>query len=442
MKIAVLCNTGPQAWLKQGAGSEGDMSLDFHKGLASTAERGKLDILFLADGVGFKTLGLDAERQEAIGNGVHFEPMTLLSALSQSTTDVGLVSTISSTYAHPYAIARSVGSLDFLSNGRAGWNVVTSGSDEEAFNYGLDRQLSSADRYRRANEAVDAVFGLWDSFDDDAFLRDRSTGRYFDHRRMHQLNHQGEFFKIRGPLNMPRPPQGRPLISQAGTSPEGHRMAARTADVMYAKYSTFEGGRQFREDMGAMLAAFGRPADQLVILPGFLPVIGGTEAEAKRKFMDIQQYLDDGAGLQLIKGFWGVDLGGYPLDEAIPDLPEIGHFVHSKTLDLDRNGKRMTVREAFHWLASAYGHLSSIGTPEQIADIMQAWFQEGGADGFNLFLHSMPQSLEDFVDEVVPILQNRGLMQRDYREGTLRNKLGLHHPASRYAELSGEAALG
>ena len=432
MKIAVLCNTGPQGWLKPGAFAEGDLSFDQYRHLAQSCERGKLDILFLADGVGIKTLGLEPSEQEKAGNFVYFEPMTLLAALSQVTTNVGLVGTISTTYAHPYAIARHIGSLDFLTGGRAGWNVVTSGSDEEAYNFGHDRQLDSATRYRRANEAVDAVFALWDSFEDDAHMRDRASQRYFDISKLHALDHEGEFFKIRGPLNMPRPPQGRPVISQAGTSGAGHDLAARTADVMYAKYSTFEGGRSFRDGMHAAMARHGRAPSELAILPGLFTVIGGTEAEAKRKFMELEQYLDDGAGLDLIKGFWKVDLHGYALDAPLPDIPELSRFAHGQDVDLNRNGKRMSIRDAFHWLSSAYGHLSVVGTPEQVADTMEGWFREGGADGFNLFLHSLPESLDDFVEHVVPILQKRGLMQTEYRGSTLRENLGLPRPANRY----------
>jgi alkanesulfonate monooxygenase len=310
---------------------------------------------------------------------------------------------------------------------------VTSGSNEEALNFGYDGQLDSDIRYRRANESVDAVFALWDSFEDDAFLRDRASGRYFDLSKQHRLDHDGEFFKIQGPLNMPRPPQGRPVISQAGVSAAGHDMAARTADVMYASYSSLEGGRQFQKGIHARMASHGRSPDELAILPGFFPVIGGTESEAKRKFMELQQYLDDEAGLNLIRGFWRVDLSGYNVDEPLPDLPEIAAFAHGHNRDLTRNGARMTIRDAFHWLSSAYGHLSVIGTPEQVADSMELWYREGGADGFNLFLHSMPESLVDFVDHVVPILQKRGLMKTDYVEGTLRDNLGLRRPANRYA---------
>jgi alkanesulfonate monooxygenase len=241
---------------------------------------------------------------------------------------------------------------------------------------------------------------------------------------MKATDHAGEFFKINGPLNMPRPPQGRPIISQAGTSSDGHLMAARTADVMYAKYSTLEGGRTFRNRMNGMLAQFGRAPSELAVLPGFFPIVGSTEAEAKRKYMEIGQFLDDQAGLALIKGFWNIDLSGYDLDAELPEIPALGSFAHGENVDLYRNGRRISIREAFHWLASAYGHLSVVGTPEMVADEMEKWYLEGGADGFNLFLHSLPESLDDFVNEVVPILQKRGLMRTEYGVGTLRERLG------------------
>lgn len=424
MKIAVLCNTGPHGWLKAGAGSEGDLNFELYKHIAKTAEQGVLDILFFADGVGIKTLGLSDRDQEMVGNSVHFEPTTLLGALSQVTENVGLVATISTTYAHPYHIARQIGSLDFLSKGRAGWNVVTSGSLEEALNFGYVQELDAAVRYRRANEAIDAVFSLWESFEADAFPRNKESRQYFLRNRMKATDHAGEFFKINGPLNMPRPPQGRPIISQAGTSSDGHLMAARTADVMYAKYSTLEGGRTFRNRMNGMLAQFGRVPSELAVLPGFFPIVGSTEAEAKRKYMEIGQFLDDQAGLALIKGFWNIDLSGYDLDAELPEIPALGSFAHGENVDLYRNGRRISIREAFHWLASAYGHLSVVGTPEMVADEMEKWYLEGGADGFNLFLHSLPESLDDFVNEVVPILQKRGLMRTEYGVGTLRERLG------------------
>ena len=433
MKLAVLCNTGPHGWLEHRAGSEGELDVRLYKHLARISEKGILDILFLADGVGVKTLGLNPQEQEMMGNAVHFEPTTLLGALSQVTEHIGLVGTISTTYAHPYHIARQIGSLDFLSGGRAGWNVVTSGSLEEALNFGYDEQVPSEVRYRRANETVDAVFALWDSFEDRAFTRDRASRRFFDHSKMHSLNHEGEFFTVKGPLNMPRPPQGRPIISQAGTSRAGHEMAARTADVMYAKFGTLEGGRSFRKTMTDTLARHGRRPGDLAVLPGFFPVIGGTEAEARRKFMEIGQYLDDVAGVNLIKGFWNVDLSNYPMDEPLPDLPSIAAFAHGEDINLSPQGRRLTIRETFHWLASAYGHISVIGTPEMVADSMELWFQEGGADGFNLFLHSMPGSLDDFVEQVVPILQKRGLMNTEYAEGNLRQRLGLADVENRYA---------
>jgi alkanesulfonate monooxygenase len=429
MKLAVLCNTGPFVWLAPNARSESDMDLDLYVHLARTAERGKFDILFLADGVGIKTKGLNPGQLERMGNPVSFEPLTLLAALAGHTERIGLVATASTSYNHPYHIARLFGSLDFLTKGRAGWNVITSSSDEEAYNFGYDEQIPSETRYQRANEAVDAVFALWNSFEDDAFLRDKAAMRYFAAAKMHETRHEGRFFKIRGPLNMPRPPQGRPIISQAGASPAGHELAARTADVMYAKYGTLEGGRAFQSRMREASVRFGRHPDALAILPGFFAVCGGTEAEAQRSFAEVQEFLDDAAGMQIIKSFWGVDLSGLSPDEPLPDLPEIRRYTHASDFNLIRDGHPLTIRDAFRWLSSAYGHISVIGTPEQIADAMESWFLEGGADGFNLFVHYLPGSLDDFVDHVVPILQRRGLFRSDYAGSTLRDHLGLERPA-------------
>jgi alkanesulfonate monooxygenase len=429
MKIAVLCNTGPFVWLDPSARSESDMDFGLLAHMAKKAERGKFDILFLADGVGIKTKGLKAGQLELMGNPVTFEPLTLLAALAGVTERIGLVATASTSYNHPYHIARLFGSLDFLTKGSAGWNVITSSSDEEAYNFGYDQQIPSDVRYRRANEVVDAVFALWDSFEDDAFLRDKAARRYFDAAKMHEIRHEGEFFKIRGPLNMPRPPQGRPIISQAGVSPAGHDLAARTADVMYAKYGTHAGGREFQARMRAATARHGRRPEALAVLPGFFYVCGGTEAEAQRRFAEVQQFLDDDAGMQIIRSFWGVDLSGLSPDAPLPDLPEIRRYTHASDFNLMRDGRPITIRDAFRWLSSAYGHISVIGTPEQIADAMGSWFREGGADGFNLFLHYLPGSLDEFVDHVVPLLQRRGLFRTEYAGHTLREHLGLERPA-------------
>jgi alkanesulfonate monooxygenase len=429
MKLAVLCNTGPFVWLDPGAQSESDMDFGLYVHLAKTAERGRFDILFLADGVGIKTRGLDSAQIERMGNPVSFEPLTLLAALAGVTERIGLFATASTTYNHPYHIARLFGSLDFLTKGRAGWNVITSGSDEEAYNFGHDQQLSNEVRYQRANEVVDAVFALWDSFEDDAFLRDKAARRYFDATKMHETRHQGPFFKIRGPLNMPRPPQGRPIISQAGVSPAGHDMAARTADVMYAKYATHGGGREFQAAMRAATVRHGRRPGDVSVLPGFFAVCGGTEAEARRRFAEVQEFLDDASGMNLIRGIWGVDLSGLSPDEPLPDLPEIRRFTHGGDFNLTRDGRPITIRDTFRWLSSAYGHISVIGTAEQIADAMEGWFLEGGADGFNLFPHYLPGSLDEFVDHVVPLLQRRGLLRTEYAGTTLRENLGLERPA-------------
>jgi alkanesulfonate monooxygenase len=429
MKLAVLANTGPFVWLDPRARSEGDMDFSLYAHLAKTAERGKIDILFLADGVGIKTKGQDKVQIERVGNAVTFEPLTLLAALAGVTEHIGLIATISTTYQHPYHIARLFGSLDFLSKGRAGWNVITSASDEEAHNFGYDQQLSNEVRYQRANEVVDTVFALWDSFEDDAFLRDKGARRYFDATKMHAIRHEGQFFKIRGPLNMPRPPQGRPVISQAGASPAGYDLAARTADVMYAKYATQKGGREFQARMRAATAGHGRRPGDVCVLPGFMAVCGGTEAEAQRRYAEVQESLDDASGINLVKGLWGVDLTGMSPDAPLPDLPEIRRFTHGGDFNFVRDGHAITIRETFRWLSSAYGHISVIGTPEQIADSMESWFREGGADGFNLRLHYLPDSLDEFVDQVVPLLQKRGLVRTEYTGTTLRENLGLERPA-------------
>lgn len=406
----------------------GDHDLAFYRRLAETAERGKFDVLFLADQVGLR----DRETTDQLSRSpiaVHLEPLTLLSALATATSRIGLAATASTTYNEPYHVARKFASLDHLSGGRAGWNVVTSFTDGEARNFSRDRNPTHASRYGRAREFVTVVKGLWDSWDDDAFVRDKTTGRYFDPAKLHVLDHRGAHFSVRGPLNIPRSPQGHPILFQAGASDEGLDLAAATADVVYSAAQTIEDAQAFYAKLKGRAAALGRNPDSLKILPGVQPFVGKTQADARAKHKALLDLIHPEAGLGILSTLIGVDMSIYPLDEPVPDLPVTDSHRSRQRLLLDlakREG--LTVRQLYGHVCNGAGHHTVVGTPQAIADRLQTWFENGAADGFNILPPYLPGGLEDFVDAVVPELQARGIFRRDYDGRTLRDHLGLARP--------------
>src|SRR6266700_2862728 len=321
---AFLMNTGHHvaAWRHPGAQEDGGLNFPHYRRLAQTAERAKFDMVFLADGVAVRR-ELNPESLSRQGQLVHFEPLTLLSALAAVTDHVGLVATASTTYNEPYHIARKFASLDYLSGGRAGWNVVTSATEAEAKNFNRDRHMEHGLRYERAREFLRVTKGLWDSWDDDAFLRDKASGIYLDPEKLHVLNHQGEHFSVRGPLNVARPVQGYPVIIQAGASDDGRDFAASTAEVIFTAQPTLEEAQAFYASIKGSLSKYGRTPDQVKIMPGIFPVIGKTEAEAKEKYDQLQALIHPKVGLALLSGLiGGFDLSSYPLDGPLPDIPE------------------------------------------------------------------------------------------------------------------------
>lgn len=431
--LTTLLSAPPFTWRYSEAGTDGFLNLDYYIRLAQTAERGCLDAVFMADSFGVKDDGSSLEALKGSGSVVSFEPLTLLSALAMHTRHVGLAATISTTYTVPFNVARQVGSLDHLSKGRAGWNVITSTYDAEARNYSLTRQMTSAERYSRAMEFVDVVFDLWDSWEDDAFIRNRASGQFYDPAKVHRLNHVGPNFSVRGPLNMPRPPQGRPVIFQAGTSDAGYEMAARTADAMYVKTPTLEMGKAFYRDIKSRMRRYGRAPEALAILPGLCVVVGKTEAEAHARFNAVVASLKVDEGLAYLRGFIvGIDFSGMKLDEKMPDTPEINRSAEAARIFLNRDGRRLTLRETMQYVATMVGHLTFFGTPAQIADSMALWVQEEACDGFNLMPYYLPGNLEEFVDLVVPELQKRGMFRTEYAGATLRENLGVPRPANRF----------
>ncbi|MEV4478424.1 LLM class flavin-dependent oxidoreductase [Micromonospora coxensis] len=398
--------------------------------LARIAERGTLDSVFLADGL-------------AVGPAVRhniqavFEPLTLLSALAVATEHIGLIGTVSTTYNEPFNLARKFASLDHLSGGRAGWNIVTSAQAREAWNFNLDDHPAHAERYRRAAEFVDVAVKLWDSWEDDALLLDTAAGIFADTDRVHEIGHHGERFQVRGPLNTPRPPQGRPLLVQAGSSADGVAFAARYAEAVFTAQQTLADGQRFYAALKQATAAAGRDPDLVKVLPGIAPVIGGTEAEARALADELEALIVPEHALAQLSGMTGVDLTGLPLDGPLPELPDVATVQahqsrYQLVVELARR-EELTIRQLLGRLGGGRGHRVVAGTPEQIADQIALWFAEGAADGFNVMPPLLPSGLADFVDHVVPLLRARGLFRHEYTGRTLREHYGLPRPASTYA---------
>jgi FMN-dependent oxidoreductase (nitrilotriacetate monooxygenase family) len=405
------------------AGAE---NLALLKAIALTAERGKFDLLFLADAL---NSGPDVHPSVM----VRLEPITLLSALAMVTNRIGLAATASTTYTEPYNLARYFGSLDHISAGRAGWNIVTGAFAEAAGNFSRDKHPPHDERYAIAAEFVDVVKGLWDSWDDGAIVMDKAAGVFADTARMHRLDHHGAHFDVAGPLNLSRPPQGYPVLIQAGASDRGRDLAAAVGEVIFAVHQDIDAAVAFATDLRARAAGFGRDPAHLKIMPGVCPIIGGTEQEARAKFAELGAFLDPAAALQLLSERLGHDLSSYDLDKPVPELPASGVMRgHAVTLTALARRDHLTLRQLRDIAAGAMGHRLVFGSPEQVADGLEAWFTAGAADGFNIMPPWFPGAFDDFVDQVVPILQKRGLFRTDYEGTTLREHLGLPRPSSRW----------
>ncbi|HZX37139.1 MAG TPA: LLM class flavin-dependent oxidoreductase [Streptomyces sp.] len=427
---AFLMNAGHHdaAWRHPRTQPERITDLSYFQELARTAERGRLDSLFLADGVAL----WGNARFNAVGG---FEPLTLLSALAVATERIGLIATVSTTFNEPFHVARKFASLDHISGGRAGWNIVTSGNVAEARNFGLEEHPEHALRYERAAEFLDVTKELWDSWLDDAPVIDRQRGVYSEEGAVRAIEHRGNHFRVDGPLNVQRSPQGHPLLVQAGSSEDGKEFAARYAEAVFTAQQTLADGQTFYKDLKSRLAKFGRAPGQLKILPGICPVIGGTEAEALALEDELTGLQVPEYGLQQLSGMLGTDLSGLPLDGPLPELPEEQDINGNKSrftlvAELARR-EQLTIRQLIARLGGGRGHRVFAGTPEQIADQLEQWFTEGAADGFNIMPPYLPGGLDDFVDQVVPLLQDRGLFRTEYSGRTLRDHYGLQRPAGR-----------
>ncbi len=398
------------------------LDLHYYQDIARAAEKGRLHAIFLAD-----TLAVSEENFERPNLGA-MDPAITLSALAASTRHVGLVATASTTYNEPYNLARRMATLDHLSRGRAGWNVVTTFVPDVAANFGSAALPPGSSRYERAEEFVDVVLGLWGSWRKDALIGDKREGIFADGGRVAAIDHQGPHFSVRGPLTLPPSDQNRPILFQAGSSEQGRALAARVADVVFTAQNTLEGARAFRAEMKARAVAHGRKPHSLKILPGFLPILGGTEEEARRR-KDELDHLAGNAELRKLALRVGVPVSELELDAPLPiELAEANkgfrasEGFRSAAIGLAR-AENLTVRELLY--RNGGGHIQKVGTPEQIAETIAEWHAAGGADGFNLMIDVLPSGLEEVVDSVIPILQRNGIFRHDYAEGTLRTNLGL-----------------
>lgn len=421
------------SWRHPDQPADGAVSFAFHKQLALTAERGLFDAYFLADNL---AIGFGGAREGGNAKVAGFEPVTLFSALAPFTKHLGFIATASTTYEEPYTTARKFASLDLISGGRAGWNVVTTTGDATAQNFNRETQLPHAERYRRASEHVAVVKALWDSFEDDAFLRDKESGVFYDPAKLHEADHRGAHFQVRGPLNVARSPQGHPVIVQAGQSEDGRGLAAETAEVIFTAHQHIGTAQAFYRDIKARARALGRDPAHILVMPGVSPFIGRTEAEAREKYDRLTGLILEEDGIGLLNGLTGgtLDLHGYDLDGPLPPAPPTEGMKSRQALIrqiADEN--QFSIRQLYQWVASARGHFTVVGTPVQIADTLQDWFENEAADGFNILPPWLPTGLEDFVDLVIPELQRRGLFRTAYEGRTLRENLGLPFPVNRWA---------
>jgi FMN-dependent oxidoreductase (nitrilotriacetate monooxygenase family) len=431
------------SWRHPGAQADAGINFRHYVEIAQTAERAKFDMVFLADNVCVREANMEALSRSAqyIAN---FEPITLISALAAVTERIGLTCTASTSYNEPFHVARKFASLDHISGGRAGWNLVTSGMAAEAYNFNRDAHYGHAERYQRANEFAEVVCALWDSWDDDAFVRDKASGLFFKPEGMHVLNHKGKHFKVRGPLNVPRPPQGRPVIVQAGTSDDGMDVAARFAEVIFSANLTLESCQQyFREVKRRAQDKFGRNPDYLKVMPGLSCYVGRSEAEAKEKYDYQNSLMHPIVAREILSTvLGGVDLTPYDFDGPLPDNLPMSNASQSTFKYVTELAKRdnLSMRQIAQVVAGARAKLVMVGTPEQIVDRMEQWYVEEAADGFNIMPPYLPGGLDDFVTLIIPELQRRGLFRIEYTGRTLREHLGLPRPPSRYATRTNEAA--
>ncbi|MDR5784774.1 LLM class flavin-dependent oxidoreductase [Caballeronia sp. LZ065] len=415
------------AWRHPSVPADGALSFEHFLNTARKAEAAHFDMIFFADGLGIRANDNPQGSLARDMRNAELEPLTLLAALAATTRNIGLVATASTTYNEPFHIARKYASIDHISGGRAGWNVVTSWSDEEAQNFSRTENLAYAHRYERADEFVDVVRSLWNSWEDDAFVRDKASGLFYDEAKLHTPNHKGKHFQVRGPLNSARTPQGQPVIVQAGASEAGRRLAARCAEVVYSNAHDLSSAQAYYADLKGRLAAHGRQPDDLLIMPGIAPFVAATREEARDKYDELQALIHPLSGLAALYGQLG-DLSGYPLDGPVPALDtmntkNIGSI--AQNLVEVAHAENLSIRQLGQRVASTFGVRLLIGTAADIADEMEAWFRNDAADGFNICPPILPTGMDDMSDFLVPELRRRGLFRSRYEGTTLRANLGL-----------------
>lgn len=424
------------AWCDPNVPANGGVDIDHYARLAALAENGRFHFLFLADSP--SVMDPDHATIARVGRNDGFEPITLLSALSSRTQDVGLVTTATTTYCQPYHVARMLASLDHLSRGRAAWNIVTSGFKFEAANFGEDGLPDHDTRYDRAREFVEVVKGLWDTWEDDAFIRDKKSGIFVDTTKLHLLNHRSDYLSVRGPLNIARPPQGYPVLVQAGASDAGIEFAAEHAEVVFTVAPSLEQGQKFYETLKGKARALGRNDNQVLVMPGIVPIVGRTKKEASEKLQRLQSYTHIDVLMGTANRLLGyvTDLRSTDLDSLVPEALPQTNFIQSRQrvlLDLAVRQK-FTWRQLIRLISDSKGHLMIVGTPDEIADAMVDAFEQRAADGFNVMPPTFPGELKDFVELVIPELRRRGKFRSEYFGQTLRENLGLQRPLNRYTQ--------
>jgi FMN-dependent oxidoreductase (nitrilotriacetate monooxygenase family) len=427
-------------WRHPDADPAYDMDFRKYAHITQVAEAAKFDCIFFQDTVGVagsRALARGERTRARLSRTVKLEPTATLAALAVVTERIGLVATATTTYNEPYNIARRFMSIDHISGGRAGWNLVTSQIEDESENFGFDQHMPHDERYARAAEFYDVVTGLWDNWEDGGLLRDKQSGVYMDRKKVHFLDHVGKYFKVKGPLNITRSPQGWPVIAQAGSSEAGRELAAKTADVVFTAQTRIDEAKAFYADIKARAGKYGRSRDDIKIMPGLTPVLGRTMDEARANYDYLQSLMPDDVALQSLSHIsGGLDLTKYPLDGPLPELPPSNAAKARQALVVrTARENNMTLRQIARHTAAGTGHRVLIGTPQYMADEMELWLQEEAADGFNVVCNHYPRPFEDFCSLVVPELQKRGIFRAEYKGTTLREHLGLKVPPNRYERM-------
>ena len=424
----VTIHTG--AWRYPGAYPDANFNFAHMKRFAQTLERGRFDAFFMADHLAVLNMPVASlKRSHTVTS---FEPMTLLPALAAVTEHLGLIATASTTFDAPYHVARRFASLDHISGGRAGWNLVTTSNPDAALNFGLEEHVEHDERYRRAREFFDVVTGLWDSWADDALIRDVESGIFFDPDKLHVLDHKGKYYSVRGPLNIARPVQGWPVIVQAGSSEAGRQIAAESAEAVFTAQTTLAEGQRFYADVKGRMEKLGRSRDHMKILPAAFVVVGDTLDEALEKRARLDTFVHYDSGIASLSIALGHDVSGFDPDGPLPEIPESNASRTSRQRVVEwAERDNLTIRQLAQRIGG-YSGLEMVGTPAMIADQMEAWLVGEGSDGFNVMFSHLPGGLDDFVDKVIPELQRRGIFRREYEGATLRENLGLPRPQNRF----------